>query len=479
VPPPTNLTPETAIEITSLPYSLSVDECDGAYLFWKFTATATTVLSVLAHADEGANNGYTSTYYGPGPSWAGMESGPSFGNGGPGLLRVEEGETYWFEVTAPTTLVFSVQDQPGGAVEAGQLLITTDFFSGPADKWGVFFDPTTGTVTRVDAALPRAELGAVLESGIFALNDQDALEDVVLFTAAGAEIARVTFPASVRTVGSDFTGTFYVGCATNWGSDPFVVYTLSPAGVIGGTTWTLPASIITATEASRDGSVLFYVDVSGVASASPVHRWDLDNDEALADFAAPATGAYAAWCDIVVLEDGSIAVSARHVTLSGNFVLHYSSSGTLLDTLTYGTTYVDHITSSLVEGAVWVWLQYDAGELDPLDPSEVGVNRLQLTRLSDGEVLTTWDSYMFNHEEGPYSPDGAPQRFGAPDSCPLLMMRTLEVEPEEPEECPPLTTPVGCWTPGQTPLGCGSRTAGATGCWSGFSQDDLAIGRSS
>jgi hypothetical protein len=59
------------------------------------------------------------------------------------------------------------------------------------------------------------------------------------------------------------------------------------------------------------------------------------------------------------------------------------------------------------------------------------------------------------------------------------MMRTLEVEPEEPEECPPLTTPVGCWTPGQTPLGCGSRTAGATGCWSGFSQDDLAIGRSS
>jgi hypothetical protein len=34
----------------------------------------------------------------------------------------------------------------------------------------------------------------------------------------------------------------------------------------------------------------------------------------------------------------------------------------------------------------------------------------------------------------------------------------------------------GCWSPSTTPLGCGPRTHGATGCWSGFSQDDLQVG---
>jgi hypothetical protein len=83
-------------------------------------------------------------------------------------------------------------------------------------------------------------------------------------------------------------------------------------------------------------------------------------------------------------------------------------------------------------------------------------------------------------------------RFGISHSCPFFPLR-VELAPAVPDAgegggggggepwpggaCE-LTTPLTCWSPGITPLGCGARTNGATGCWSGFSQSDLEVGLS-
>lgn len=365
---PPNPTPETAIAITALPYSLTlnVDEApdsDAAYtpscssdlrhgVWFKYTPpTGRTAIGLDFRASVIPSN-----YFPVVSVWTGtpgsltqvfgvcLETGAQIGKH---QISVTPGTTYYFQVTdaggeavAGADLVFAVTPDPNENAPAGALLISNDTPNFPT----AILDPTDGSILRV-LGLPSFECADILPDGTMAVMAEEATADlyataVKLYDASLTLIKSVTSiirasqdPVSpIRSNGSD---TFYVASAIN-SSTQVVVSTLNAAGDVGATTWTLPTNgnRIQAMAPSRDDAILYY----GGSADSAIHRYDLVNSEALTDLVADIGSNARIGRDMYVLADGSLLV-VFYTGISTVEVRRYDTAdGTLLNTYTLGTT---------------------------------------------------------------------------------------------------------------------------------------------
>ena len=241
-------------------------------------------------------------------------------------------------------------------------------------------------------------------------------------TTTGSVVAGQT---AVSPVSGDQNGTFYLAqgvAATN-----SVISTISTDGVVGGTTWTLPADSIfmSAMGVTRDGTTLYYCRET--VGSSAVHAYDLSGDAPLSDLVASGGGSTKRGRDIKILSDGTILTVYRNGATSADWqVRRYNSAGVLQNTYALGTS-----SSGLVP-------RIAIGPDDPTSfwamtwPTGTGsgsTSKFQRFTVATGVVSTTIEV-----DQKGASASGAPM-FGPSQSCPLLLIQASSPTPTP--EAPP------------------------------------------
>lgn len=357
---------------------------------------------------------------------------------------------------AGALLSLRVHQSPApGSVLAGDILILEDA-SGAANLYDPTFQgfwPSTwfrqdGTVIWTSGKFAASEQGCSLASGIWGLfGKQNVPGNVVgsdqlfIYSAAPslALIARVTMPKFGRAMGTDLTK-FYVAANVDGfpNPSPSTVYTFSNAGILGGTTWTLNRSNIgtslnggAAMGVKRDSSVLYYTrngTISPNMSDGHLHSHNLLTDADGIEFTGPGSS-YAAG-DVIVLSDNTIlCIWNKGTATESHIIYHYDAAGNILHTYDFGTTFVHHIIheSSDVATSIIVWTENLVE-----DASLTGRWDLErLTIATGARAVLINDKHFFTAGVGPFdnSNNCNPEVFGAPDSCPLIMMMTPFVPP--------------------------------------------------
>jgi hypothetical protein len=491
VPVPSNTSDATAIDITALPYTNAqqVDDSGTTYAVWyKRTIPAGEAAMGFSFTGALTYSPVVSIYTGTAGSLTPLLYFSSVT--GPVQLPVTPGETVFFRVAAdagnptPANLTVGAYAAPQQALAAGDFLINDDSEGYP----GVVLDGTTGEAKNFIRGLAAGEAGDALATGEVCLNDFPSSS--LLFYSSDLDLVATVAIGNSAPVIRTSVGLqrFYAGWITGGNG---IVRSYSGAGVQQSTLTLAGVTSFLGFAPNNDGTVLYY---SLSSNNSPLKRWDLSGNAALADLAAATLGYYIP--DILVLANGTIVSSYVQPFLDLQYVRIHNAAGTLLFTVDIGSnTYPGGTNPRLAldsdsATSVWAWTH-----------PTTGLSTLQRIDTTTGTVVETITGAV-EFEQGIYQPETSGLAdFGVSFSCPIVVLRAAvanphtndddtlfvtedsggggEEPPDDDDDCPPLITPVGCWTPGTTPLGCGSRTAGATGCWSGFSQDDLAIGRSS
>lgn len=446
--PPPNLTAATAITITTLPYSITTDPEGTAKLWYKYTATIDTCISILSC--NSVNDAEFEMYLDNPPSLLTI-----FGTGQPQIWPIKIGDIVHFNIhvssyTAGKTFSFSVNAAPTDTIQAGDLIVSEDeghtgqnvYDTSFRGFWPYTWYSENGAVRYVSAKFPATELGSFLANGrwgvISAVTNQ-----LFIYSAAPelTEIGRFVIysPAAgtIETMATDFTY-FYIAVKIGTLADqsiPSVIYKVSNSGTITGPIATLAVGNIgsaagsggNATSAvSRDGTILYY---SHGIMGGQVHRHNLLTDTALSSFDVPTTSVIPA--DVIALSDGTIAA----IFYAGliNKVAHYSAAGTLLNLWDFGTFpwEIHHICHEGTDHAnkIWVWTQDENTSF----PTLTGKSKFQLLELSTGSILKEFTKDSFIRGVGPFDSSNTcipSERFGAPDSCPLMVvMGTSPVTP--------------------------------------------------
>jgi hypothetical protein len=494
VPVPSNRFVDTAIAITTLPYSNTqqVDDSGTTYSVW-YAYTPPEGVEEIGVFGFGDLVTYRPVLW----VYDGDVLDPSFyfssSNNKPAQIPVTPGVTYYLRFLpnggnpTPANLSVSVVAAPTDPAPVGSILINDD--SGPVDwsDWptGTVFPGVVlgsdGAVLRFVHGMPSGEAGDALEDGTILLSDEFIDLDLKRYSAQLELLGSVAYAwvGVSPVINAHHTGNkWYVGSKGS-GLTPASATTVLANGTLGPTTWTFPDAGLQAIAASPDETVLY---LTGQATgAGAVQRWDLVNNLPLSDLGSIASyGAH----DVLVLKDGSIVAHFTNAGTGDVKVRRYSAAGAVLNTYDLGagglTTAgrlayaIDNPTS------FWAWGH-------PTGASS-GLSVFTNIRASDGTVLATVTSVEF--EGGVYQPTATATptaRFGNSFSCPFIVLRVAvdgggddddddDEEPGEGDDACVLTTPLGCWSPGVTPLGCGPRTRSAMGCWSGSTPADRQVG---
>jgi hypothetical protein len=226
----------------------------------------------------------------------------------------------------------------------GKLFIPPDFFSSK----GTYIDTITGLITS-QIVFPSGEQGSWIPSArkmIFGAMGSALLTDKIteiqlLDDTLTSYFTDTSLVIPNHSEFAPFTNNrahrFYVVQCPTSGS-PATVKTIDDAGVIGGTTWTLPldsAHVPQGASVNLLETILYYGSRAGFQAK--IHRWNLLTDTALSDFYTGILGEILG-ADIYTLADDSIIFSIR---TSGNTweARHYSSTGVLLQTYALGISF--------------------------------------------------------------------------------------------------------------------------------------------
>lgn len=417
----TNTTAETAISITSLPFSIRLDPPDAsAHLWFRYTAqNADVMVGALAWADDaGAYRPRLRVWRGNSPSTLASDTniGSAHVDRTPIEVAVNPGDTYWFAIedanaTEPlgAPLDFSLLPAPAGRATAGDLFIPDDDTGMP----GALLSPFTGEVKRF-ARFPGAEAADVLQTGEILSYDFRVDVGLSIFDRSLQQIHHITgTPLSVLAhplITTDHHETWYV-------LDPQsdTLYTVNRNGSVGGTTWTLPNNAHSIA-VSRDGTVLYYI----VSLSTGIERWDLASDVALGAFAGTGVTGYSGVADAFVFADDSFLYSYTKSDGTRNFARRFAPDGTLIVEIEMEADpayFVDRMCLGGDEQSFWTWFHFDP---------DFRRSKFSLYSMS-GALLRTF--------EQPQSPAGfvyidppvqRPTRWGHANSCPILVLRQSE-----------------------------------------------------
>lgn len=501
---PTNNTPETATPISALPYDSGAIDVGSSTksLWWTRTVTADDrgVLGVFAGVSDDSGNlvpkirvfkkvaGVYERYNGTGLTASFQALG----------LVVDVGDEVYLQVYSDITTeppgrslrVTAIASPAVGtlAQNAGNYLITED--AAQVYTKGAIVDKDTGlNAGHVDTVV--SENGTVLDDGTVMLSDKQAANDNRLVIYDGEDFS-VLATVTAATVGQGAGGQANVPVATDGtaffaaeyrsGLGAARVSRITAAGAVTDT-WDVDvhSSGVRAIAVARDASVLYYVD--NQFASSPVQRWDLVGDVALADFVTPPVGYLAV--DLFVLQDDSILISYTQVAGGGGQVRRYSADGTLLDTFTFtdpftdsqGDWFLDHIAPTHDDpDAFAVWFQQSHPTVGGYQQYVLRVVTIATgaTASELGDEGEPWDA-----ENGIVvnEPDVAvPTTYwGVPNSCPLLVLGARAgggggEEPPGDDECVLEPVRTSCWGE-HGPVSAGSvaetavptQTAGWTG----------------
>lgn len=455
---PTNTTPATALDITSVPYSITLDAngtpnstvippciiaqpCNA--LWWKYTPSVSSppAIGIRALADIGSN--YTpsvSIFTGPVGSLTMIRGAcmpksltapltiPEHGNIN---VLVTPGVTYYFQVVAPrascavaltSLLTFEAVNPYELASDSNDILVLNDALHFSA----AILDSSSGSILR-NLALEASEHAAWSITGpsgkVLAIvsRDTDAsgqpmvaivLRDdqlELLHTNTSLVIANsnMLWPLS-----TDYAGTFYILRTPN-STGPRTLVSLSDAGVVGPTTWTLPGLGVqsqfsaTALGISRDGTIAYY---GGIGNGNgTILRYDLINSIALSDLRGDI-GTATVQRDILVMADGTVLVVDKDASRDFK-VRHYSAAGTLLHTFSFASSNLSPMRIALGPDdpdSFWaMWF--------PI--AEAVTSRFTRTRISDGAILAEFT--VENAEAFSWTSEDP---FGPSLSCPILVL---------------------------------------------------------
>lgn len=423
MPVPSNLTALTAIDLGTLPASVSQDVHDAGttYTVWyKYTAVATEkVVALFGFGDLTIYRPRTVVYIGPAAApvaWLNINH-----QNKPVQFPVVAGTTYYFEFqkinnNSPAVLLIEAQTAPVLPVPLGSVFINDEV--GGNGFPAAFLSSVDGSILNFMYPCVAGEAGDVLPGGAILLSDETL--DVLM--AYDAQLNFITSPAPFAFTANpkiracNAGNKWYVGHTTGGA----LVGTVLANGAVGPLTWAIPGSATTnlrALAANNAETILYFTGGTGLDS--PVGRFDLIGSVVLSDLAATVAGHLIV--DILVLADDTILVSY----FDGSppralFVRHYNPAGAILNTYTFGSATMGQVSPRLAYAlddptSFWVWFH-------PNTPA--GVSAIQNVRVSDGAILTavTASDYVLG-EYAPAETATPLDRVGMSQSCPFMLLR--------------------------------------------------------
>ena len=436
----TNVSPEYATDLPTLPAVDAPTPTYGTQEYWyKHTAAANGGL--WAFAGRSAVGTYAPTLQ----VWLGPVDA-SFDQMLAGVYAVAD-TPYLIPATTGQTIYLQALDYAEPDPVTGSLALDVQgFFSLPADLDGyllippdsaggypaIVLDPTTGAVVGVVPDFPAGETGASdPDTATLLVADKNDPTALHLYDVATLSLTLTINP--LEATGSDdqpialADGSYYVlQFVPADGVDRLTQ--ISTAGVVG-STWdlTVPGGSVNATAAQAlavrdDGRLAYYA--RGELN-DPIRVWDLQTNSALADLTAGQ--ATFKPMDLLALRDGSILVLYRGATSADpNKIERYDSSGVLQTTYDpqaisgLSAYFIDHIRQAPDDpDSFWVWMQ-NAN----ITPRAYAFVRYT-TETGAVAIMLEQDEYTDGILGGTVAASDSPSQIGgAPNSCPLLVLRT-------------------------------------------------------
>lgn len=435
MPAPTNITPETATVVSALPFTETIDVTDAPTgsgyastcdtnqyhaIWYAWTAQARDIYVAVGRSSSPAASvaGKVSIWEGALGSLTQLTVSPQdfcasladhyFS------VPVVPGSTYYIQVTttantAPAGLVVvTMEEQPFLTAASGSVVIADDYIGFPA----AVIDRSTGDFLQfVD--LFAGEYADTMPTGQICVQTDDT--HVSVYTASRSLIATVEVGAGrfIGGIKSDRANLFYVVSVHPSVGPKARISTVSKAGVLGGTTWDLPADAdsLSATAVTRDGATFYYAPYT---ASAVVHAYDLINDTALPDLHTNFTTER---CSIdgdgFVDVDGNILIGyCSALGGADGLVRRFDAAGTVLNTYTLvdGTyTKLDHFCIGEDDPSCLVAWCFNAANT---------ASRVRTIQLSDGSVL---ESFIVPMTSSSGEPAGAGVTFAISDSCPIFV----------------------------------------------------------
>jgi hypothetical protein len=439
---PVNDTPQTATVIPSLPYSITQDptphaadslfppSCDGGPvkipLWWVYTPQAGETAVGIRLSETSPGTGYSpamTIWYGTPPALTqGLYQCFQFGDPTEQQINLTPGVPIYFQVTGSTTMagtdiIFELIEPPDDPYTTGDLWVSNDTFGFPA----AILSQLDGTILKI-FGMPSFECADTdWPSGITCVNaeGENAFLTIVavelwdgtlnlIHTNTSLVVAN---QSGVSPVSCDQNGTFYVARAPNvFRAFPTTIGTITTAGVVGGTTWTLPADgdNLSSMAVARDGSILYYGQPQAFSN-SAIHRYDLVNDVPLSDLTASAGFGTAVGRDMKILADGTLLVVFCNDIFTSNWVVkRYDTSGTLLNTYTFAASPGSSPRIAIAPDdpdSFWLMSFVDA----------------ETSRFTRFDVTTAAVIRSFDVQQKDAGDNDSPM-FGPSQSCPLLIV---------------------------------------------------------
>ncbi len=445
---PANNTPATAIDITSIPFSTTLDpggpesltdvpSCVGSAfspVWYKYTVPAN-VTAIGLNIEISAASDYFPQF----SAWLGTPgsltevANTCLNFYDPELFQIglTPGETYYFQIVdgnendpppAGQTITFELEVAPLEIAPAGSLVISNDIANLPT----CILDATDGSILRI-LGWPAFECAYVLPSGLIGVaqeKDDDSFniesftifnQDLSVLIANTGIISNPSLAAVSPVTGNRLDTFWFAQCKF---ATFTVVRKIADDGTVDPTTWTLPAdgNLTSAIAVNAAGTLLYYCDSTTAPSTTvgAIHVWDLVNDIQLADLVAPDSNVVNGR-DLLLLDDDTLLVMRRN---TGTWeVEQYDQSGSLLDTFTIpsSTGSPPRICLGLDDpDSFWV-MTFPVGT----PKHSIFTNIL----IADGSTITSLDVV-----QRPGNPNDEGPMFGPAQSCPLLLL-PLEVEP--------------------------------------------------
>lgn len=443
MPAPSNITPDTAFQVTQLDFTQTLDvtdaptgtgyasTCDSTQyraVWYSYTAGATDEYVAINAAPSG-----TASYIPRISLWTGTPlaqfslSTPTqhfckiLGANVWISVPMTANTTYYIQITDSAagvhdaTLLIQMQAAPSATAPVGSLIITDDSLAFQA----AVLSATDGTIlTYLD--MPAGEFAAIVPTGEACLSSDEDGNGVTFFDDTLTAVSTWTAPASslVFAITTNHSDRFYVLTLASLTTATLRAFSLTGTLL---QTWTLPASANGSGNlaVARDNSVAYY---SPGGASSVIYAYDLVNSTALPDLHAAFGTEYVVGAGTgEVLADGTILFTYGSTANGATPKLRlFDSSGTVLNTFALDDATFLFLNRWCLasETTIWAWGHTVAATSPAL---------FHLVSLVDGTTSTSL-SVPETRDSGE-SATGYP--FSISNSCPVFVT-TVSLTPVAP-----------------------------------------------